>query len=95
LTKFGRLMDASHESLRADYEVSSTELDIMVEIVRRQKGVLGARMTGGGFGGCTINLLESAASEEFVETVSADYQSATGIAPEIYAFSAAAGVSEI
>lgn len=95
LTKFGRLMNASHESLRTDYEVSSAELDLMVEIVRRQTGVLGARMTGGGFGGCTVNLLEREASEEFVETVSAEYKSATGIVPEIYAFSAAAGVSEI
>ena len=95
LTKFGRLMNASHESLRADYEVSSAELDLMVEIVRRQKGVLGARMTGGGFGGCTVNLLEMEASGEFIETVSAEYESATGIVPEIYVCRAAAGVSEI
>lgn len=95
LTQFGRLMNASHESLRFDYEVSSAELDLMVEIVRRQKGVLGARMTGGGFGGCTVNLLESPASEEFVETVAAEYENATGIAPEMYVCNAAAGVSEI
>ncbi len=95
LAQFGRLMNASHESLRTDYEVSSAELDIMVEIVRRQKGVLGARMTGGGFGGCTVNLLESGASEEFIETVSADYRKATGIAPEIYVCRASNGVSEI
>ena len=95
LTKFGRLMNASHESLRMDYEVSSDELDLMVEIVRRQTGVLGARMTGGGFGGCTVNLLEAKASDEFIETVSAEYKGATGITPEIYVCRAAAGVSEI
>jgi galactokinase len=95
LVKFGRLMNASHESLRFDYEVSSDELDLMVEIVRRQKGVLGARMTGGGFGGCTVNLLETEVTDEFVETVSAEYEGATGIAPEIYVCRAAEGVSEI
>jgi len=95
LAQFGKLMNASHESLSADYEVSSDELDLMVEIVRRQTGVLGARMTGGGFGGCTVNLLETAASDEFIETVSTQYESATGITPEIYVCRAAAGVSEI
>ena len=95
LPKFGKLMNASHESLRADYEVSSTELDLMVKIVRSQPGVLGARMTGGGFGGCTVNLLESDVSEKFIETVSNEYQKITGISPEIYVCNAAQGVSEI
>jgi galactokinase len=95
LAEFGRLMNESHESLRDDYEVSSRELDLMVKIVRRQKGVLGARMTGGGFGGCTINLLENDASESFVEKVSSEYQKITGISPEIYVCNASSGVSEI
>jgi galactokinase len=95
LAQFGRLMNESHESLRDDYEVSSRELDLMVEIVRRQKGVLGARMTGGGFGGCTVNLLESDVSEDFVEKVSAEYQKITGISPEIYVCHVSNGVSEI
>jgi galactokinase len=95
LAEFGRLMNESHESLRTDYEVSSPELDLMVEIVRAQKGVLGARMTGGGFGGCTVNLLETDVSAEFTETVSAEYQKAAGITPEIYVCNAADGVSEI
>lgn len=95
LAEFGELMNESHESLRDDYEVSSKELDLMVEIVGRQKGVLGARMTGGGFGGCTVNLLEEDASAEFIETVSAEYQKATGISPEIYICQAVDGVSEI
>jgi galactokinase len=95
LPKFGKLMNESHESLRHDYEVSSKELDMMVKIVRSQPSVLGARMTGGGFGGCTVNLLESDASENFTETVSDEYQKVTGITPEIYVCNAAAGVSEI
>ncbi len=95
LPEFGRLMNESHESLRDDYEVSSKELDLMVEIGRRQKGVLGARMTGGGFGGCTVNLLETDVTAEFFEAVSTEYQKLTGIAPEIYVCNAANGVSEI
>jgi len=95
LAEFGRLMNESHESLRTDYEVSSEELDLMVKIVRQQKGVLGARMTGGGFGGCTVNLLDGDASESFVEKVSAEYQKITGILAEIYVCNVADGVSEI
>jgi galactokinase len=95
LPKFGKLMNESHESLRVDYEVSSKELDLMVEIVRSQPGVLGARMTGGGFGGCTVNLLESDASENFIETILSEYQKITGISPEIYICNASQGVSEI
>ena len=95
LERFGQLMNASHESLRADYEVSSRELDLMVEIVRSQPGVLGARMTGGGFGGCTINLLETDVSAEFIEKVSTGYKKNTGISPEIYVCQVVQGVSEI
>ena len=95
LAQFGKLMNQSHESLRQDYEVSSPELDLMVEIVRSQPGVLGARMTGGGFGGCTVNLLQTDVSGEFVERVSVEYQKMTGIVPEIYVCRAAQGVSEI
>jgi len=95
LAEFGRLMNASHESLRADYEVSSRELDLMVEIVRAQPGVLGARMTGGGFGGCTVNLLESDVSESLIANVRAEYKKATGISSEIYICNAAQGISEI
>ena len=55
----------SHESLRDDYEVSSKELDTLVELARRQPGVLGARMTGAGFGGCTVNLVRADAADKF------------------------------
>lgn len=95
LAAFGKLMNASHESLRDDYEVSSRELDVMVEILRRQPNVLGARMTGGGFGGCAVALLETAATKEFVETVTRDYRDATGIEPEMYVCNSSRGVFEV
>ena len=95
LPKFGELMNASHESLRDDFQVSSDELDIMVELARGQNGVLGARMTGGGFGGCTINLLEPGAEPDFVENMMAAYQNETGILPDIYECKIGNGVGEL
>src|SRR6202035_2843092 len=79
-----QLMADSHRSLRDDYEVSCRELDIMVELALQQSGVLGARMTGGGFGGCTINLLQTAESDQFCERVAEGYQAAIGRRPDIY-----------
>ena len=84
----GPLMAASHDSLRDDFEVSCKELDIMVEIARnigRQGGVIGARMTGGGFGGSTVTLCESRKASEIAATLAAEYEKATGIAPQIFA----------
>ncbi len=95
LEEFGKLMNESHESLKTDYEVSSTELDLMVEIAREQKGILGARMTGGGFGGCTVNLFESGNLSEISEKISEKYHKETGILPEIYLCRAVQGASEI
>ena len=69
LERFGELMNQSHESLRDDYEVSSKELDTLVELARQQSGVLGARMTGAGFGGCTVNLVRADAAESFAQAV--------------------------
>jgi len=85
------LMAASHESMRDDYEISCRELDVMVEIAGRQAGVYGARMTGGGFGGCTINLVDAEQAEEFQARVSADYQAAIGVRPDIYICEASQG----
>jgi galactokinase len=84
-----KLMADSHSSLREDYEVSCRELDLMVEIAGTQKGVLGARMTGGGFGGCTINLVEHGAVEPFVAALAREYQLRTGLKPEVYTLQAA------
>jgi galactokinase len=92
---FGRLMYDSHRSLRDDYEVSCAELDLLVELASRSKGVCGARMTGGGFGGCTVSLVSREQVEEFAHTVAADYERATGRKPELYTFAAADGVREL
>ena len=90
-----KLMAASHESLRDDFEVSCSELDVMVEIAKRQRGLYGARMTGGGFGGCTINLVDKEHSASFRRAVAEQYQSATGHAPDIYVCHASQGVQEV
>lgn len=90
----GPLMAASHDSLRDDFNVSCKELDILVEIARnigRQGGVIGARMTGGGFGGSTITLCESSKASEIAATLSAEYEKATGIQPQIFASRPAQG----
>jgi galactokinase len=89
---FGRLMNASHASLRDDYEVSCRELDIMVEVAWQQEGVLGTRMTGAGFGGCTVNLVRSDAAETFGQRVAEGYTAATGLVPDIYVCLAEEGV---
>ena len=95
LRLFGKLMDESHESLRRDYEVSCTELDTMVELARQQEGVLGARMTGGGFGGCTVNLVRTENAPAFQRAISDAYQKATGLLPEIYVCRASQGAEEV
>ncbi len=94
LDRFGQLMNESHRCLRDDYEVSCAELDLMVELARQAQGVYGARMTGGGFGGCTINLVKSESVEEFKHVVAEDYEKATGLSPEIYVCSAVDGAGE-
>ena len=91
LERFGELMNASHESLRDDYEVSSKELDILVELAWKQPGVLGARMTGAGFGGCTVNLVYQEAAQAFAEAVRRGYQDALGLMAEIYICKASQG----
>jgi len=91
----GPLLQDSHRSLRDDYEVSCRELDLMVEIAIAQPGLIGARMTGGGFGGCTINLVESAAVTDFTRKVAAEYFSQTGLTPEIYVSPASEGAQQM
>lgn len=93
--EMGRLMSASHRSLRDDYQVSCSELDILVESAEAQPGVLGSRMTGGGFGGCTVSLVRESRFNCFREAVSREYQKKTGIAPEIFAVHASSGAEEI
>jgi galactokinase len=95
LREFGSLMAESHRSLRDDYEVSSEELDLMVELARKVKGVYGARMTGGGFGGSTVNLVGDEHVEQFKRSVAPEYERATGLKPEIYVCSASNGAEEV
>ena len=93
LQRFGELMYASHASLRDDYQVSSPELDLMVELARRQPATIGARMTGGGFGGCTVNLVRANEAAAFRRQVAAEYEKKTGVTPDIYITGAADGVA--
>jgi len=95
LERFGDLMIASHASLRDDYEVSCRELDIMVNIASQISGCLGARMTGGGFGGCTVNLVNIDAVSNFRDTIQESYRRETGLEPEIYISAPAGGAREI
>lgn len=95
LSRFGKLMAESHVSLRDDYEVSCRELDIMVELAQKQPGVYGARMTGGGFGGCTINLVRASEAENFRKHMASAYEQATGLTPQIYISAAAEGAAQM
>jgi galactokinase len=91
----GRLMNASHESLRDDFAVSSRELDVMVECGRAHPACLGIRMTGAGFGGCAVALVRAEQAEAFKSTVAAAYQAATGIAPALYVCAATDGAAVV
>lgn len=95
LNKFGRLMAESHQSLRDDYEVSIEELNLMVSLAREVEGVYGARMTGGGFGGSTVNLVSEERVEEFRAYVSRRYEEITKLKPEIYICNASGGAEEV
>ena len=95
LASVGQLMADSHRSLRDDYDVSCAELDTMVEIAAGLPGVIGARMTGGGFGGCTVNLVDAPAADSVERELAAQYQARTGIHPETYILNATDGVTEV
>ncbi|MFP4471645.1 MAG: galactokinase [Bacteroidales bacterium] len=84
LRLFGKLMNASHNSLRYDYEVTGAELDAMVEAARQSDGVRGARMTGAGFGGCAVALVQQEAVENFIQEVGEKYTGKTGLKAEFY-----------
>lgn len=95
LRVFGKLLNASHNSLRYDYEVTGYELDLVVDAARRQEGVLGARMTGAGFGGCAIALVEENYVKQFTEKVGNTYRQSTGTEPEFYVSEAGDGTKKI
>jgi galactokinase len=91
--RLGRLMAASHASLRDDFEVSSRELNIMVKIAQKQHGCHGARMTGAGFGGCAVALVRTSLVEAFADRVHQAYETAAGLMPSIYICQASEGSS--
>jgi galactokinase len=84
IRQFGELLNQSHESLRTDYEVSCVELDYLVEIARQVNGTVGSRMTGAGFGGCTVSIVQETSLGDFETTILEEYAKRTGITAEIY-----------
>jgi galactokinase len=93
MVTLGALMDASHDSLKEDFEVSCRELDIMVDLAREQTGVYGSRMTGAGFGGCTVTLVEPAHVEAFTRAVAAGYRARAGREAGVHVFTPSDGAT--
>ena len=84
IVKFGKLMNESHDSLKNLYEVTGDELDTLAYEARKIDGVLGSRMTGAGFGGCTVSIVEEGAVDKFIEEVGKNYTAKTGLTPSFY-----------
>ncbi len=95
LIKFGQLMNASHDSLRDDYEVTGVELDTLVEEARKIKGVIGSRMTGAGFGGCTVSLVDAGSVDTFIKVVGENYKARTGLTPDFYVAEVGDGAGKV
>lgn len=95
LVTFGKLMNESHDSLRDDYQVSCFEIDLLVDFARNFNGVLGSRITGGGFGGCTVSLISNSLINDFTKEIKEYYRQKTGIVPNLYISRPAAGASLI
>jgi galactokinase len=89
----GKLMYESHTSMRDDFEITCTEIDILVEIAKTLDGVIGSRMTGGGFGGCTVSLVETSKVETISKAITQQYQKQTGIEPTIFVTRPAQGAT--
>ena len=95
VTRFGKLMNESHYSLRDDYDVTGRELDTLAELAWQVEGVIGSRMTGAGFGGCTVSLVKDEAIEAFKENVGKAYTEKIGYAPSFYVASIADGTHRV
>ncbi len=95
IEEFGRLMNASHVSLRDDYEVSCQEIDILVDLAWKIPGVIGSRITGGGFGGCTVSIVKNDAVDTFIATLGEEYRKAVGHEAEFYVVDIGDGASVI
>lgn len=95
IEEFGRLMNASHDSLRDDYEVTGKELDTLVDAALKQDGVIGSRMTGAGFGGCTVSIVRNGAIDAFIENVGKEYLAQIGYAADFYVVEIGDGAGRI
>ena len=95
VARFGELMDMSHVSLRDDYDVTGVELDTLAELAWAQEGVIGSRMTGAGFGGCTVSLVKNEAIEAFKQKVEAAYEKKIGYKPSFYVANIADGTHRL
>jgi galactokinase len=95
IIKFGSLMNASHDSLRFDYEVTGPELDTLVDEARKIDGVIGSRMTGAGFGGCTVSLVNEGSIGKFIADVSSGYKNKTGLTADFYVADVGDGTKKI
>lgn len=95
IDEFGKLMIASHVSLRDDYAVSCDEIDVLVDEALKVPGVIGSRITGGGFGGCTVSIVKNDAIDEFKQKVGSEYTNKTGIEAEFYVVSVGDGPIEL
>ena len=95
MKRMGQLMYEAHASYRDDFAASCPEADLLVELAAAQPGVIGARLTGGGFGGCTVNLVEAAQAAVFRENIHKAYLDRAGIDADIYLCQAAAGASQL
>ncbi len=92
---FGKLMNDSHTSLRDCYEVTGKELDTLVELAWKHKGTIGSRMTGAGFGGCTVSIVERSSQEDFINTVGKEYKEKIGYDADFYVANIGDGTREI
>ena len=95
ITKFGELMNQSHISLRDDYEVSCEEIDILVDLAWNIPGVIGSRITGGGFGGCTVSIVKNDAVDTFIESIGKTYKKKVGHEAEFYTVDIGDGASRV
>jgi len=92
---FGRLMTEAHASFRDDFEASCEECDLLVRLALAMDGCLGSRLTGGGFGGCTVSLLEAEAAEGFAAAMKREYKAATGVVAQVFVCEIADGAGQI
>lgn len=95
LASFGKLMNESHVSLRDDYEVTGTELDTLVALAWEADGVIGSRMTGAGFGGCTVSIVEESKVDNFISSITPKYEEKIGYKPDFYVVSISDGTRKI